>query len=150
MKSRRVGLTRTARRHVRREKEWWFENNIHTDVFVTEFEEALRMLAWLPGVGMSYTQAGVAGLRRVYVRKVDCHLYYTFDEHEVTVRAFWGARCRHGSRLRTWIFWLVRYPPNARAEPRRSRCHVRRRLQRVVRRAIGSSSWHQLKRPRET
>ena len=100
MNPRRVRFTATARRHVRREKEWWLENRIHAGVFVTEFEEALRILAWLPGAGTSYTQAAVAGLRRIYVPKVACHLYYTFDEREVIVRAFWGARRRRGPRLR--------------------------------------------------
>ena len=100
MNPRKVRFTKTARRHVRREKEWWFENRIHADVFVSEFEEALRILAWLPGAGTPYTQAGVAGLRRIYVPKVVCHLYYTFDEREVIVRAFWGARRRRGPRLR--------------------------------------------------
>ena len=68
-------------------------------MFVTEFEEALRILAWLPGAGTLYPQAGIAGVRRIYVRKVACHLYYTFDEEEVIVRAFWGARRRRGPRL---------------------------------------------------
>lgn len=99
MNPRRVRFTTTARRHVKREKEWWIENTIHTDVFVNEFEEALRILAWLPGAGTLYTQAGPPGIRRIYVRKVACHLYYTFDEDEVIVRAFWGARRRRGPRL---------------------------------------------------
>ena len=99
MNPRRVRFTATARQHVRREKEWWLENRIHADVFVTEFEEALRILAWLPGAGTLYPQAGMAHVRRIYVRKVACHLYYTFDEQEVIVRAFWGARRRRGPRL---------------------------------------------------
>ena len=74
-------------------------NRIHADVFVTEFEEALRILTWLPGAGTLYPQAGVADVRPIYVRKVACHLYYTFDEQEVIVRALWGARRRRGPRL---------------------------------------------------
>ena len=62
---------------------------------------ALRILALLPGAGTTYAPAGVAGVRRVYVPKVACHVYYTFDEHEVIVRAFWGARRRHGPRIET-------------------------------------------------
>lgn len=65
-----------------------------------ELEQALRVLALLPGAGTPYPQAGVAGLRRIYVRKVDCHLYYTFDDQEVIVRALWGARRMHGPRLK--------------------------------------------------
>lgn len=51
---------------------------------------------WLPGAGTSYPQADVPGIRRVYLEKVACHIYYTFDDNEVIVRAFWGARRRRG------------------------------------------------------
>ncbi|HVT03409.1 MAG TPA: hypothetical protein VHL58_08555 [Thermoanaerobaculia bacterium] len=98
---RRVRFTATARRHVKQEKLWWFENRVHTEVFATDFEEALRILAVLPGAGTSYTHSGVAGLRRLYLRKIACHLYYTFDEEEVIVRALWGARRLRGPLVRT-------------------------------------------------
>jgi hypothetical protein len=94
---RRVRFTATARRHVQREKQWWLESRTHTDIFVDEFEQALRTLA---GSGASYPQAGVTGLRRIYVPKVACHLYYTFDNTQVIVRAFWGARRERGPLLR--------------------------------------------------
>ena len=96
MKQRRVRFTATAQRHVRREKLWWIENRIHTEVFATEFEEALRILAVLPGAGTAYPQADIAGLRRIYLQKIACHLYYTFDDQEVIVRALWGARLGRG------------------------------------------------------
>ena len=99
MTPRRVRFTATARRHVRREKEWWLENRDYPDVFRIEFEHALRVLALLPGAGTSYPQADVVGLRRLYVPKVACHIYYTFNEDEVIVRAFWSARRRRGPRL---------------------------------------------------
>ena len=51
----------------------------------------------LPGAGTAYPQAMVPGLRRIYLRKIACHIYYTFDEHEVIVRALWGAKRRKGS-----------------------------------------------------
>ena len=91
MTPRQVKFTATARRHVAREKPWWLENRTHTDVFVIEFEQALRVLSLLPAAGTSYAQAGVSGLRRIYGPKVACHLYYTFDETQVIVRAFWSA-----------------------------------------------------------
>jgi hypothetical protein len=72
---RRVRFTATARRHVRHEKAWWLENRIHTDVFTAEFEQVLRVLALLPGAGTAYPQAGIVGLRRLYIPKVACHLY---------------------------------------------------------------------------
>ena len=91
MSQRRVRVTATARAQVTREKLWWLENRTHTEVFAAEFEEALRIVAFLPGAGTSYPGAGVAGLRRIYLRKVACHIYYTFDEQDVIVRAFWSA-----------------------------------------------------------
>jgi hypothetical protein len=54
VKQRHVRFTATAREHVKREKVWWLENRIHTEV------------------------------------------YYTFDEQEVIIRAFWGARRGRG------------------------------------------------------
>ena len=82
MNPRRVSFTATAQEHVRREKTWWLENRIHTDIFAADLEGALRILAVLPGAGTPYVYPDVPGLRRVYLRKVACHLYYTFDEHE--------------------------------------------------------------------
>ena len=101
MTPRRVRFTATAGRHVHREKAWWIENRIHTGVFAAEFEEALRVLALLPGAGTAYLPGGIPGLRRLYVPKVACHLYYTFDEAEVIVRALWGARRVRGPRLKS-------------------------------------------------
>jgi hypothetical protein len=61
LKERRVRFTATAQRHVDREKSWWIENRDHTDIFATDIETALRILAFLPCVGAPYEQAGVAG-----------------------------------------------------------------------------------------
>ena len=98
MKQRHVRFTATAQEHVRREKAWWLENRTHTEIFATELEEALKILAVLPGAGTPYPQADVIGLRRVYLRKVACHIYYTFDQQEVIVRAFWGRSAVEGRR----------------------------------------------------
>ena len=92
MTPRRVRFTTTAQEHVGREKAWWIENRTHVDIFATELEYALKILAILPGAGTPYVHADVAGLRRLYLRKVACHLYYTFDDHEVIIRALWGAK----------------------------------------------------------
>lgn len=91
MKPRRVRFTATAQEHVRREHTWWLENRDRSELFVTELEEALQVLRLLPGAGAPYTTASVTGLRRIYLRKVGCHVYYTFNKQEVIVRALWGA-----------------------------------------------------------
>jgi len=49
LKNRRLRFTATAQEHVRREKAWWWANRDHTDVFTEEVEQALRIVAALPG-----------------------------------------------------------------------------------------------------
>jgi plasmid stabilization system protein ParE len=92
LKPRRVRFTATAQRHVGHEKTWWLDNRLHIDVFATELEDVVRMLSLLPGAGTPYARAGLPGLRRLYLRRIDCHVYYTFDTHTAIVRAVWGAR----------------------------------------------------------
>jgi len=99
LKERRVHFTATARRHIDREHTWWIENRDYRELFATELEQAIHILAVLPGAGTPYTKAGVVGLRRLYLRTLGCHLYYTFDDLEVIVRAFWGARRERGPRI---------------------------------------------------
>lgn len=97
--ARRVRFTNTAASHVERERTWWIENRDHRDLFVAELESAVDILTLLPGAGTPYTQTDVSGLRRLYLRKLACHLYYTFDDDTVIIRAFWGARREHGPPL---------------------------------------------------
>jgi hypothetical protein len=83
-----VRFTATARRHVRREQDWWLENRDHTEVFADELDQALKVVALLPGAGSRYPQAGVPGLRRMYVPKVACHVYHTFDDAKLSFVRF--------------------------------------------------------------
>ena len=99
MKNRRLRFTATAQEHVRREKAWWLANRDHTDVFTEKLEQALRIIAALPGAGTPYPQSPVPGVRRVYLRRVAAHLYYTFDRNEVIIRALWGSRRERGPRI---------------------------------------------------
>jgi hypothetical protein len=99
LNTRRIRFTATAQDHVRRETAWWSANRDHADVFAEELEQALKIVAMLPGAGTPYVQSPVPGVRRVYLRRVAAHLYYTFDEAEAIIRALWGARREHGPRL---------------------------------------------------
>jgi plasmid stabilization system protein ParE len=96
---RRVQFTETAAQHVQAEREWWLANRDHQELFATQLENVLRVLTILPGAGTLYPQSGTPGLRRFYVRKLSCHLYYTFDDERVIVRALWGARRARGPDL---------------------------------------------------
>lgn len=99
MTDRHVRFTATARRHLEREHTWWLENRDYRELFATELEQAVRVLAVLPGAGTLYTQTKAMGLRRLFIRSLGCHLYYTFDDRQVIVRAMWGARRERGPRL---------------------------------------------------
>ena len=52
-------FTTTAQDHVAREQQWWLENRDYRDLFATELEEAVALVARLPGAGTQYTGAGV-------------------------------------------------------------------------------------------
>lgn len=99
MSPRRVRFTETARDHVSLERTWWLKNRDHQALFAGELERAIQVLAILPGSGTLYPSTEPVGLRRVFLRKLNCHLYYTFDDDEVIVRALWGASREHGPTL---------------------------------------------------
>jgi hypothetical protein len=44
-------------------------NRDHSDVFTEELEQALQIIAALPGAGTLYAQSPVPGVRRVYLEK---------------------------------------------------------------------------------
>lgn len=92
MRRRTVRFTPTARTHVRLLKEWWRDNRMHQGIPEQDLEEALQILAVLPAVGSAYPSAPVTGVRRFYLERLSSHLYYTFDEREVVVRALWHAK----------------------------------------------------------
>jgi tetratricopeptide (TPR) repeat protein len=89
LKQRRVRFTRTAHEHVRREKEWWLENRDHTEIFADELEQALRLLAVLPGGGHTLPLLNcrddlmTAASRSARLR---ARLYRTRDDHPATRR----------------------------------------------------------------
>jgi len=53
----------------------------------------------LPGAGTPYAHARLSSIRRLYLRHLACHLYYTFDDNQVIVRALWAARRGRGPGL---------------------------------------------------
>lgn len=75
------------------------ENREHQAVFAAEIARAIEIIATLPGAGTLYPGSSTGELRRVFIRKLNCHVYYTFDDEEVIVRALWGARRERGPLL---------------------------------------------------
>ena len=100
MKQRHVSFTLTAQQHVAHEKAWWLANRSRPEVFAEELEQALKIVALIPGAGTVYDLSPVPGVRRVYLRRVALHLYYTLDHDVVIIRALWGARRERGPQLK--------------------------------------------------
>jgi hypothetical protein len=51
LKDRRVRFTATARAHIDRERQWWLQHRDHPEIFAAELEQAVNVLAVLPGAG---------------------------------------------------------------------------------------------------
>lgn len=92
MTRRKVRFTATAREHVRRLKKWWDENSPRPEIVQRDLQEAINILSILPGIGSPYTSSPIAGVRRLYLERLTSHLYYTFDDRELVIRAVWHAR----------------------------------------------------------
>lgn len=93
---RTVRFTATAREHLRLFKLWWRENSARQEILQQDLEEAIGMLSILPGIGTPYSTARIPGARRFYLERLTSHLYYTFNERELVIRALWHARRRTG------------------------------------------------------
>jgi plasmid stabilization system protein ParE len=96
---RKVRFTETAREHVRLLKRWWLESSARPEILQQDLDEAIRMLSVLPGIGSPYPRAPLHGVRRLYLERLMSHLYYTYDEREVVVRAVWHTRRGSGPDL---------------------------------------------------
>lgn len=99
MTPRRVRFTATANQHLDSERAWWLKNREHQELFATELESTVAILAIMPGAGTPYPETPIPGLRRLHLSKLSCHIYYTFNADEVIVRALWGARRARGPTL---------------------------------------------------
>lgn len=96
MTLRRIRFTAIAERHFESERAWWLKNRDKKELFEIALEDTLERIAAHPHSGSIARRQTVKDLRRVQIRKIACHLYYTADEHTVTVRALWGARRGRG------------------------------------------------------
>jgi hypothetical protein len=93
---RRLRLTAVAEQHIENKRAWWRKNRDNQEIFELELEQAFAQISILPGTGNNYPLARISGLRRLHLRKIDCHLYYSADAQGIVVQALWGARRRSG------------------------------------------------------
>ncbi len=99
MTDRRVLFTVTAQHQINVEHRWWIEHRDQRHLFEDELGAALNLLALLPGMGTPYEIAPTPGTRRLYLDKIACHLYYTYDDERVIIRSLWGATRGRGPAL---------------------------------------------------
>ena len=92
MTRRRVRFTTTARQHVRLFDDWWRANATRPEILHSDLDEAITLLSSFPAIGSPYRDAPIPGVRRLYLERLMSHLYYTFDDRELIVRALWHAR----------------------------------------------------------
>jgi hypothetical protein len=62
------------------------------EILQHDLGEAMQMLSVLPRIGSLYPAAPITGVRRLYLERLTSHLYYTYNEREVVIRALWHAR----------------------------------------------------------
>lgn len=99
MTRRKVRFTATARQHVRLFQQWWQENSVRPEILHHDLREALKLLSALPGMGLPYPATTLPGVRRLYIERLRSHLYYTYDEREILIRALWHASRGSGPDL---------------------------------------------------
>jgi plasmid stabilization system protein ParE len=96
---RRVQVTAVARDQLAAVKAWQLENGLDVTLLGAEVHEAFLLLSLIPGAGTPYPNREVGGLRRLFLRRIAYHLYYTFTDEAVVVRAFWHTSRGHGPEL---------------------------------------------------
>jgi len=97
----KIVLLDEAQERFKAEDRWWREHRDANELFVTEFDEVLRQIASMPGIGQRYRRARGKLIQRALMQKTRCHVYY-FHDHErelIEIHSIWGARRKRGPRL---------------------------------------------------
>jgi hypothetical protein len=89
---RKVRFTATAREHVKLLKQWWQENSGRPEILHHDLDEAIKLLSVVPAIGSLYPASPINGTRRFYLERLMSHLYFTYNEKELVIRALWHAR----------------------------------------------------------
>lgn len=90
----RVRLTKRALGHLQRIDAWWRENRLAApELFDSEAESALDLLAETPFVGVPYQRLSGPPIRRLLLIETRYHIYFDTNEDagEVVVVAVWHA-----------------------------------------------------------
>ena len=86
-----VRIIASASRAIAEAATWWAVNRENSaDAFVSDLENALKLIALHPGIGARATNEKLVGVRRIHLARVHYHLYYRVTaEPAVEVLALW-------------------------------------------------------------
>ena len=86
-----VRIVSSAARAIADAATWWAANRSKSpDAFVSDLENALKILALQPGIGARATNAKLKDVRRVHLARIHFHLYYRVTpEPAIEVLALW-------------------------------------------------------------
>ncbi len=97
----RVILLAEARRRLDEEAAWWREHRDAKDLFLDEVARGLELLSTAPDVGQRYRESRGKTIRRLYLRRIQCHLYYWYDgaRDVIEIHSLWGSQRGRGPDL---------------------------------------------------
>lgn len=95
-----VKVSLRAAAEVRRAADWWLANRPAAPGAIgADFAEAVALLAEQPGIGAKHVGPRMPGVRRLFLSRVGYFIYYTADERDLKVLAFWHASREHPPAL---------------------------------------------------
>ena len=97
----KIVLLDEAQRRFEAEDAWWRESRDAKELFVEEFEQALKQVSSMPETGQRYRRARGKVIQRVLMKKTRCHVYYFHDRDQnlIEIHSVWGARTGRGPKL---------------------------------------------------
>jgi plasmid stabilization system protein ParE len=92
-----VSFTRRAATEIAAAVAWWARNRLAAPGAITDdINEAVGMLRAAPEIGIPVPSARLSGVRRIFLDRIDYHLYYRVNARRsrIAVLALWHARRR--------------------------------------------------------
>jgi len=90
-----VHFSRRAAGEIATAEAWWAENRkAAPDAIADALVKTVSMLQTSPEIGAPARSTGLAEVRRIFLDRIDYHVYYRVDSRRarITVVTFWHAR----------------------------------------------------------
>jgi plasmid stabilization system protein ParE len=95
-----IRVTKRAAAEARQLATWWLQNRpAAPDAVRLELERAFMLLSVSPQIGALAKNASLSGVRRIYLVKIQHHLYYRLKNNSVEVLALWHTSRGHGPSI---------------------------------------------------